>query len=102
MIAYGFAHGHVRHNMKAMVRYGLIRHAKDSHELTQQLRQALACTQSPAPYDHDRASASAAILDLIGHTASARDDVCSSGRTRHESHDGSGDDFKQPSSLAAT
>ncbi len=69
VIAYGFAHGHVRHNMKAMVRHGLIRHAKDSRELTQELRQALDRTQTPAPYAHDRASASAAILDLIGHTA---------------------------------
>jgi processive 1,2-diacylglycerol beta-glucosyltransferase len=69
VIAYGFARGHVRHNMKAMVRHGLIRHAKDSHELTRVLRQALGCTETPAPYDHDRASASTAILDLIGHTA---------------------------------
>ena len=70
VIAYGFAHGHVRHNMKAMVHHGLIRHAKDSDELTQELRQVLDCTETPAPYDHDGASASAAILDLIGHTAS--------------------------------
>jgi processive 1,2-diacylglycerol beta-glucosyltransferase len=69
VIAYGFAHGHVRHNMKAMVRHGLIGHAKDSCELTQELRQVLDRTQTPAPYAHDRASASAAILDLIGHTA---------------------------------
>jgi UDP-N-acetylglucosamine:LPS N-acetylglucosamine transferase len=72
VIAYGFAHGHVRHNTRAMVRHGLIRHARDSHELTQELRQALGCTQALAPYAHDRACASAAILDLIGHTAASR------------------------------
>jgi len=68
VIAYGFAHGHVRHNMKAMLRHGLIRHAKNSHELTRELRQTLDRTQSPARYAHDRACASTAILDLIGHT----------------------------------
>jgi len=71
VIAYGFAHGHVRHNMKAMVRHGLIRHAKDSHELTRELRQTLDCTQKLAPYPHDRACASTAILDLIGHTTAS-------------------------------
>ncbi len=68
VIAYGFPHGHVRHNMKAMLRHGLIRHAKDSHELTRELRQTLDRTQSPARYAHDRACASTAILELIGHT----------------------------------
>ena len=68
VIAYGFAHGHVRHNTQAMLRHGLIRHAKDSHELTRELRQTLDCTQKPAPYAHDRACASTAILELIGHT----------------------------------
>ena len=68
VIAYGFAHGHVRHNTQAMVRHRLIRHAKDSHELTRELRQTLDCTQKLAPYPHDRVSASTAILDLIGHT----------------------------------
>jgi UDP-N-acetylglucosamine:LPS N-acetylglucosamine transferase len=68
VIAYGFAHGHVRHNMKAMVRHGLIRHAKDSHALTRELRQTLECTQSPARYAHDRACASTAILALIDDT----------------------------------
>ncbi len=33
VIAYGFAHGHVRHNVDAMVRHKLIRHARDSYEL---------------------------------------------------------------------
>ena len=70
VIAYGFAHGHVRHNMDAMVRHGLIRHAKDSHELTQELRRALRSSHMPAPYDEDRTSASAAILDLIGPAGS--------------------------------
>jgi UDP-N-acetylglucosamine:LPS N-acetylglucosamine transferase len=68
VIAYGFAHGHVRHNMKAMLRHGLIRHAKDSHELIRELRQTLYGTRSPAQYAHDRAYASTAILELIGHT----------------------------------
>jgi processive 1,2-diacylglycerol beta-glucosyltransferase len=68
VIAYGFARGHVRHNMQAMVRHGLITHAKNSHELTRELRQTLNRTQTPARYLHDRACASTAILDLIGHT----------------------------------
>ena len=68
VIAYGFAHGHVRHNMKAMVHHGLIGHAKDPDELTRELRRALGCAQVPAPYPHDRACASTAILELIGHT----------------------------------
>ncbi len=68
VIAYGFAHGHVRRNTQAMVRHGLIGHAKNSLELTHELRHALGATQVPAPYPHDRACASTAILDLIGHT----------------------------------
>jgi processive 1,2-diacylglycerol beta-glucosyltransferase len=68
VISYGFARGHVRHNTQAMVRHRLIRHAKDSHELTRELHQALDRTQAPARYAHDRAYASTAILDLIGHT----------------------------------
>ena len=68
VIAYGFARGHVRHNTQAMVRHGLIRHAKNSHELTRELRQTLDCTQALAPYHHDRVFASTAILELIGHT----------------------------------
>ena len=71
VIAYGFARGHVRQNTRAMVRHGLIRHAKDSHELTRELRQTLDCTQAPAPYADDRAYASTAILELIGHTPAA-------------------------------
>jgi processive 1,2-diacylglycerol beta-glucosyltransferase len=68
VISYGFARGHVRHNTQAMVRHRLIRHAKDSHELTRELHQALDCTQAPARYAHDRAYASTAILEMIGHT----------------------------------
>jgi processive 1,2-diacylglycerol beta-glucosyltransferase len=68
VIAYGFARGHVRHNTRAMVRHGLIKHAKDPHELTRELRQTLDYTQAPAPHAHDQACASTAILDLIGHT----------------------------------
>jgi UDP-N-acetylglucosamine:LPS N-acetylglucosamine transferase len=65
VIAYGFAHGHVRHNTQAMVRHGLIRHAKNPDELTRELRHPLGCTQPLAPYPHDRACASTAILDLM-------------------------------------
>jgi len=72
VVAYGFTHGHVRHNVQAMVRHGLIRHAKDSDELTRELRQALGRSQALAPYAHDRACASTAILDLIGHTPASR------------------------------
>ncbi len=68
VIAYGFAHGHVRHNTRAMVRHGLIRHARNSHQLTRELLQTLDCIQAPAPNTHDGACASAAILELIGHT----------------------------------
>ena len=70
MIAYGFAHGHVRYNTRAMLRHGLIRHAKDSRQLTRELLKTLECThQAPTPNTPDRACASAAILKLIGHTA---------------------------------
>ena len=72
VIAYGFARGHVRQNMHAMVRHGLIRRARDSQELTRELRQALGCTQALASHVHDRACASTAILDLIGQTAASR------------------------------
>jgi processive 1,2-diacylglycerol beta-glucosyltransferase len=68
VIAYGFARGHVRHNTRAMVRHGLIRHAKAPDELTWELRQVLDCTETLAPYAEDRSCASTAILELIGHT----------------------------------
>jgi UDP-N-acetylglucosamine:LPS N-acetylglucosamine transferase len=71
VIAYGFARGHVRHNTQAMVRHDLIKHAKDPHELTRELRQTLDRTQAPAPHADDRACASTAILELIGHTSAA-------------------------------
>jgi processive 1,2-diacylglycerol beta-glucosyltransferase len=71
VIAYGFAHGHVRHNMKAMVRHGLITHAKNPDELTRELLHALDRTQAPARYLHDRASASTAVLDLIGQSSAS-------------------------------
>ena len=67
VIAYGFAHGHVRHNTRAMVHHGLIRHARDSHELTRELRQTLDCMLAPTPDTDDRACASIAILELIGY-----------------------------------
>jgi len=69
VIAYGFTHGHVRQNVRAMVRHGLIRHARSSHELTLELRRALDGAQALAPYIDDRAFASSAILDLLGHAA---------------------------------
>lgn len=69
VIAYGFAHGHVRHNVKAMLRHGLIRYASDSNELTRELRQALDCAPALAPDTDEQACASTAILELIGHTA---------------------------------
>jgi len=71
VISYGFARGHVRHNTRAMVRHGLIRHAKDSHELTRELRQTLDRTYTLTPYAHDRACASTAILDLIGQPSAS-------------------------------
>ena len=71
VIAYGFARGHVRQNMHAMVRHGLIRRARDSQELTRELRQALSGTQALASHVHDRACASTAILDLVGQTAAS-------------------------------
>jgi len=37
-IAYGFSYGHVRHNVMAMARHGLLRHAGDESELAQALR----------------------------------------------------------------
>jgi processive 1,2-diacylglycerol beta-glucosyltransferase len=70
VIAYGFARGHVRHNIKAMARHGLIKHAKNPHELTQELRLALDRAQTPALSADDREWASSAILELIDTAAS--------------------------------
>lgn len=75
VIAYGFTRGHVRHNVQAMVRHGLIRHARSSDELTRELRQTLDCSQAVVPYDDERPCASSAILDLAGHRAALPEDV---------------------------
>jgi len=67
VVAYGFARGHIRHNTRAMVRHGLIRHARNPDALERELRRALETTAGPLRYAHDGASASSAILELIGH-----------------------------------
>ena len=65
VVAYGFAYGHVRHNVRAMVRHGLITHAHDSRELTGVLRAAIGRTEVVRLRADDRVPASAAILDLV-------------------------------------
>jgi hypothetical protein len=65
VIAYGFTRGHVRHNVQAMVRHGLIKHAGNSQELTRELLEALDCSQSLVPSFDDRTLASIAILGLL-------------------------------------
>lgn len=69
VIAYGFSHGHVRQNVRAMVLHGLIKHAGSSDELTGELRRALSRSETLAPNRDGRASASTAILSLIGRAA---------------------------------
>lgn len=62
-VAYGFAHGHVRHNVSAMARHGLLVHATDAEGLTRALR------RMPLDRDPPMAStavwASAAVLDFL-------------------------------------
>jgi processive 1,2-diacylglycerol beta-glucosyltransferase len=65
VIAYGFARGHVRHNVQAMVRHGLIRHAGSSRELTREIRRALDCTTALVSYVEERVRASSVLLELI-------------------------------------
>ena len=65
VVAFGFAHGHVRHNVRAMVAHGLIRHAPSSRELEPALRRALAETPGAAPAI-GRPCPGATILGLAG------------------------------------
>jgi hypothetical protein len=65
VIAYGFARGHVRHNVQAMVRHGLIRRARSSHELTAQIGEALGCADALVSYLEDRPCASSALLEML-------------------------------------
>jgi processive 1,2-diacylglycerol beta-glucosyltransferase len=65
VIAYGFTRGHVRQNVRAMVRHGLIRYASNSQELTRELREALECSRPLVPCFDDRTRASSAILGLV-------------------------------------
>ncbi len=65
VIAYGFTCGHVRQNVQAMVRHGLITHAESSHELTREIRLALGCTRALVPSVESRVCASSALLELI-------------------------------------
>ena len=71
VIAYGFSHGHVRQNVRTMVLHGLIRHAADSDELTDELRRVLRGSATLAPSRDSAVSASTAILGLIGRAATA-------------------------------
>lgn len=86
VVAFGFAYGHVRHNVRAMVRHGLISHARDTHELTGALRRALARTEVVPLRADDRVATGAAILELMGvgggERASRRDPGQPFARTR--------------------
>ena len=99
---YGFAHPHVRHNMKAMVCHGLIRHAKDSRRAHARAAPGTRLRPGASAMPPGSASASAAVLDLIGHTASLPAMTSAEWAQHTESRDGWGHDCKQPSSLIAT
>jgi UDP-N-acetylglucosamine:LPS N-acetylglucosamine transferase len=73
VIAYGFARGHVRHNVQAMVRHGLIRRARSSHELTAQIGEALGCADALVSYLEDRPCASSALLEMLAPRTSLKE-----------------------------
>jgi len=64
-IAYGFAHGHVKHNVSAMARHGRLAHAADALELTELLRDTLDAGPREAPPAGSHMWASAAILGML-------------------------------------
>lgn len=66
VIAFGFARGHVRHNVQAMVSHGLIAHARSSDELTAEIRRALGDTfAAPVWCLEGRPYASTALLEML-------------------------------------
>ncbi|MGH2903452.1 MAG: MGDG synthase family glycosyltransferase [Solirubrobacteraceae bacterium] len=71
VIAYGFGYGHMRKNVAAMARFGLIAAARDRSELTRKLADTIASPVSPKPLVVERQSASSAILTQIGRGAAA-------------------------------
>ena len=75
VVAYGFSYGHVRHNVRAMARHGLITHARDARDLTVALRAAIAGAEIARPSTDDRLPASAAILGLAGERRPAAGDA---------------------------
>jgi UDP-N-acetylglucosamine:LPS N-acetylglucosamine transferase len=60
VIAYGFAYGHVRHNVAAMVRLGLAGSARRPEELTRRLQVALA--QPAAAYELNGTPTAASVI----------------------------------------
>lgn len=65
-LAYGFSHGHVRYNVEAMVRHGLLAHAADAADLTTLLEETIAGGRRPAGGGSDRVAAGAAVLESLG------------------------------------
>jgi UDP-N-acetylglucosamine:LPS N-acetylglucosamine transferase len=82
VVAYGFSCGHVAHNVKAMVELGLLRHAKNSSNLTLQLKEAIAEPQPPVSHTGDLRSAAEEILELIGGSEDRAEDS----RTARHAH----------------
>jgi UDP-N-acetylglucosamine:LPS N-acetylglucosamine transferase len=65
VIAYGFGYGHLRENLLAMARHGMIRHARSSRELTQHLRDVLALAPAARREGAKPPSASSLVLDVV-------------------------------------
>jgi processive 1,2-diacylglycerol beta-glucosyltransferase len=68
VIAYGFGHGHLRENLRAMSAGGLLRHARSREELARELREVLACDPQPSVAE-PLPSASSQILALLAERA---------------------------------
>lgn len=69
VVAFGFAYGHVRYNVREMARHGLIAHARDTCELADALRAAIGRSSASPTTVGDRVDASAAILSLAATRA---------------------------------
>ena len=65
VIAYGFGFGHMRGNVAAMARFGVVTQARDRSELTLKLGEQIASSVSRRPSASERAPASTVILEVL-------------------------------------
>ncbi len=71
VVAYGFAYGHVRYNVREMARHGLITHVRSARELADALRAAIVRSPASPARGDDRVSVGSAILGLVAAGAPA-------------------------------